>query len=72
MNVAVNHFQELNDKALTLRAKVLLFIRDLEKDEDKVLTGADLERIQKHILEQLQLREKFYSFIHTLPINSRA
>ena len=65
LNVAVNHFQELSDKALILRARVLQFIRELEKDEDKVLTGADLEKIQKHILEQLHLREKFYSFIHT-------
>ncbi len=65
LKVAVNHFHDLAEKALVLRARVLQFIQEMKKDEDKVLTGADLERIQKHILAQLQMREKFYRFINT-------
>ena len=65
LKVAFNHFQELASKALVLRARVLQFVQEMEANEDKILTGADLEGIQKHILSQLQLREKFYSFIHT-------
>ena len=65
LNVAVNHFQELSSQALVLRARVLFFIQDFNKDEDKVLTGAELENIQKHIQAQIALREKLYRFIHT-------
>ena len=65
LKVSVNHFEELTVKALILRAQVIQFIQEMKKDDKKVLSGSDLERIQKHILSQLQLRKKFYSFIHT-------
>ena len=65
LKVAVNHFHDNAEKALVLRARVLQFIQEMNRDKDKVLTGADLEKIQKHIQEQLQLRETFYSFINT-------
>jgi len=65
LKVAVNHFHESAEKALVYRAQILQFIQEMNTDENKVLTGSKLERIQKHIMAQLQQREKFYSFIHT-------
>ena len=65
LKVAVNHFHDTAEQALVLRARVLQFVYEMEKEKEKVLSGADLEKIQKHILAQLQLRENFYRFINT-------
>lgn len=64
LKVSVNHLEELTAKALAQRGQILQYIKGFEKN-NKVLSGADLELIQKNIDEQLKMREEFYRFVNT-------
>ena len=65
LRVAVNHFYELSEKALTLRGRLLQFVNLYQAEKDKVLTGKDLEEVLTSLKSQLKLRDSLYKFIQT-------
>ena len=58
-------FYELSEKALMYRAQLLQFVRSFEEDEDRVLTGKDIEDVTLNLKNQLLLRKNLYQFIET-------
>ena len=64
LKTVVNYFEEITGEALAFRGQILQFVKEFD-EKNKVLTGADLENIQKNVKEQLKMREAFYRFINT-------
>lgn len=62
LKVATHHFEDLVAKALVSRANIKRFVK--ESQLVSVLSGSQIEALQKGIVKQIYLREDFYRIIN--------
>ncbi|MCM8530615.1 MAG: hypothetical protein NE330_05580 [Lentisphaeraceae bacterium] len=65
IKVSVNYFEVLRTKAIVSRNQFSEFVEGLKKVNGRALTGLEIETLQKHLLDQIYLRESFYKLVQT-------
>jgi uncharacterized protein YycO len=62
LDASIDHYESLVEQSLTYRAETIKFAQQLKDDinQDKPLTGHDLDRLNRGMIAHLKLREKLY------------